>query len=188
MEIFHELIFLFFFREIQRNILKTYGGLFMSKIIKAAIMGHPGVGKSTLVKLLEGASSQQLKQDHQPTIGIDFGTVNVSPDVKLSLHDLGGQDQFRFLWDSFLPGTKLMCFITDSTRENVAQTKALINKYKGYNGAQVLAIANKQDLPDAIAPGEIQKELGVKTIGMVAIDSQKKQLLFNELQKLAYSQ
>ncbi|MHA1143260.1 MAG: ADP-ribosylation factor-like protein [Candidatus Helarchaeota archaeon] len=159
----------------------------MPKVVKASIMGHPGVGKSTLMKLLKGASEDELKRPHDPTVGIDFGTIQVQPDVKVSVHDLGGQEQFRFLWDSFLPGTKVMCFITDSTPANVAQTKALVNKYKSYNNAHVIAIANKQDLPGAMPPEVIQSHLGVKTIGMVAINPKNKQTLFKELQKLACS-
>lgn len=159
----------------------------MQKVVKAAIMGHPGVGKSTLVKLMEGSSKEDLVKARTPTIGIDFGAFNLEQDIKLSVHDLGGQVQFQFLWDSFIPGTKLFCFITDSTPSNVAQTRSLIHKYRGYNGAKALAIANKQDLPNAMNPSEIQRELGVKTIGMVAIDPQNKDVLFKELQKLACS-
>ncbi|MHC1590627.1 MAG: ADP-ribosylation factor-like protein [Candidatus Helarchaeales archaeon] len=159
----------------------------MPKVIKASIMGHPGVGKSTLMKLLKGASEQELKQPHSPTVGIDFATVEVQNDLKLSMHDLGGQEQFRFLWDSFIPGTKVLCFITDSTPSNVAQTKKLVEKYKSYNGAKVIAVANKQDLPEALSPEEIQARLGIKTVGMVAIDPSNRRVLFEELQKLACS-
>ncbi|MHA1798432.1 MAG: ADP-ribosylation factor-like protein, partial [Candidatus Helarchaeota archaeon] len=112
-----------------------------------------------------------------------FGTIDLIEGLKVSLWDLGGQSHFRSLWDSFLPGTGLICLVTDSTPENVAKSKEIVAKYKGYNGAKLIAIANKQDLPNSMNPSEVEKELGVKTIGMVAVDSATKRTLFNELQK-----
>jgi len=152
-------------------------------VVKTALLGYPGVGKSTIIKMLSGKSERELKQEYQPTIGIDFGTIDLFDNqLKVSLWDLGGQSHFRRLWDSFLQGTGLICAVTDSTPENVEKTKEIIAKYKNYNGAKVIVIANKQDLPNSMPAKEIEKELGVKTIGMVAVDSAKKRTLYNELQ------
>lgn len=152
-------------------------------VVKTALMGYPGVGKSTIIKMLCGKSENELKQPYDPTIGIDFGTIDLFDNqLKVSLWDLGGQSHFRKLWDSFLPGTGLICAVTDSTPENVAKTKEIVSKYKNYNGAKLIVIANKQDLPNSMPVKDIEKELGVKTIGMVAVNLNEKRTLYKELQ------
>ena len=92
-------------------------------------MGLPGVGKSTLIKLLTG---QQIPSDYVPTVALDFGDTQIG-DYKVSLWDLGGQDQFRFMWDSFLPGTNTILLVTDSTRSGVERTKEIVQKYSNYS-------------------------------------------------------
>ena len=61
----------------------------MTQVKKVSIMGLPGVGKTTLIKLL---SNQYIPRDYVPTVGIDFGDTKIG-DCKVSLWDLGGQDQ-----------------------------------------------------------------------------------------------
>ena len=153
----------------------------MKKIVKTAVIGYPGVGKSTLVKLLSGKTN--LNTEYNPTVGLDLGTATIGEDLHLSLWDLAGQDHFHFLWDSFLKGTALICVVTDSTPHNVQKTKEILKKYENYNGAKVIAIANKQDKQSAMDPKDIEKYFGVDTIGMVAIDQKNKRTLFNELKK-----
>ncbi|NHI91588.1 MAG: GTP-binding protein [Candidatus Lokiarchaeota archaeon] len=158
-------------------------GNFKMNVVKTALMGYPGVGKSTILKLLSGRSEQDLKKAYDPTIGVDFLAMDLWNGLKACLWDLGGQSQFRSLWDSFLPGTGLICLVTDSTPENVQKCKDIVRKYKNYNGARLIALANKQDLPNSMKPEEIEKELGIKTIGMVATNMQTRRTLFNILQK-----
>ncbi|MHA1131888.1 MAG: ADP-ribosylation factor-like protein [Candidatus Helarchaeota archaeon] len=150
----------------------------MNKIKKVAVMGLPNVGKSTLVKMLSG---KRVPQDYVPTVAIDFGDTQIG-DCKVCLWDLGGQEQFRFMYDSFLPGTNTILVVTDSTIHGVQQTKPLIDKYK--NAVQnFIIIANKQDLPGALSPTEVESILGVETHGLVAVNPNNKQLLFKILEK-----
>ena len=153
----------------------------MKKIVKTAVIGYPGVGKSTLVKMLSGKTN--LNTQYYPTVGLDLGTATIGEDLHLSLWDLAGQNQFHFLWDSFLKGSRVICVVTDSTPDNVKKTKQMLNKYQNYNGAKVIAIANKQDKQNAMNPKDIAKYFGIETIGMVAINQNNKQVLFNELKK-----
>ncbi len=149
----------------------------MNKVKKVAVMGLPGVGKSTLIKLLSG---QSLPQDYIPTIGLDFGNAQIG-DYKVSFWDFAGQEQFRFLYDTFLPGTSTILVVTDSTKEGVLKTKVLVDKYK--SSGSIVVIANKQDLPGALLPSEVQSILGADTHGLVALDSDNKRVLFKILEK-----
>ncbi len=151
----------------------------MVKVKKVSIMGLPGVGKSTLIKMLTG---QKVPSDYIPTIALDFGDAQIG-EYKVSLWDLGGQDQFRFMWDSFLPGTNTILLVTDSSMENVQKTKELVEKYSNFNGTKLLIIANKQDLPGALSPSEVESILGAKTYGTIATDSISKQTLFKILER-----
>ena len=151
----------------------------MQKVKKVSIMGLPGVGKSTIVKMLTG---QYISRNYVPTVALGFGDARIG-DYKVSLWDLGGQDQFRFMWDSFLPGSNTILLVTDSTRAGVQKTKELVNKYANFNGSKLMVIANKQDLPEALSPSEVESILGVETHGIVAIDSASKQHLFKILEQ-----
>lgn len=151
----------------------------MQKVKKISILGLPGVGKSTLLKMLTG---QNIPRNYVPTVALSFGNTEIGK-YKISLWDLAGQNQFRFMWDSFLQGTSTIILVTDSTREGVKKTKELVKKYSNFNGSKLLVIANKQDLPDAISPSEVESILGTETHGLVAIDSNSKQYLFKILEK-----
>ncbi|NVM53629.1 MAG: GTP-binding protein [Candidatus Helarchaeota archaeon] len=150
----------------------------MPKVKKVSIMGLPGVGKSTLIKMLTG---QNIPYDYVPTVALDFADAQIG-EYKVSLWDLGGQDQFRFMWDSFLPGTNTILLVTDSSRDGVQQTRELVRKYSNLNGTKLLVIANKQDLPDSLSPSEVESITGVETHGLVAVDSNSRQTLFKILE------
>ncbi len=150
----------------------------MEKVKKVSVMGLPGVGKSTLIKMITG---QDVPRDYIPTVALDFGATQVG-DFKVSLWDLGGQDQFQCLWDTFIPGTNTIMVVTDSTIEGVQKTKSIVEKYK--NKVQnFLIIANKQDVPGALSPNEVKSILGIETHGLTAINPTCKQALFKILQQ-----
>ncbi|MFX1294687.1 MAG: ADP-ribosylation factor-like protein [Promethearchaeota archaeon] len=150
----------------------------MNKLKKVAVIGLPGVGKSTLVKMLSG---QNIPSDYIPTVALDFGNVQIGS-FKISLWDLGGQDQFRFLYDSFLPGTHTILIVTDSTLAGVQKTKVLVDKYKN-SVPNFVIIANKQDLPGALLPNEVKSILGAETYGLIAINPNNKQILYKILEQ-----
>ena len=59
----------------------------------------------------------------------------------------------------------------DSPLENVLNSKDIIDLIRRKDiAAQLLAIANKQDLPGALSPQLVQRILGIRAYGMVAID------------------
>lgn len=139
---------------------------------KIAFIGAPMVGKTTLIKLLTGES---MPKEYQPTIGLDFGKI-VLGDHEFSLWDLAGQEQFVFLWEMFLKGTELIFAVTDSTPKNVRLTKEIIEKTKTCS-QKLICIANKQDLPGAMKPEQIEKQLKVETYGVTALDPQYRAML-----------
>jgi signal recognition particle receptor subunit beta len=117
-------------------------------------MGSGYAGKSTLIKLLTDGT-QKLKVNYQPTAGMDCGTITLDSTTKVSLVEMGGQSHFEFMW-------------ADKTRQ-------LLHKYKDkFNGARVIAIANKQDVEGSMKPESVQDLLGVPTYGMVAIDPKQR--------------
>jgi small GTP-binding protein len=154
----------------------------MKNVKKVSVLGLPGVGKSTLLKMLAG---DKIPQDYVPTIGLDFGNIEIGnngDNQTISLWDLGGQDQFRFMWDGLLRGTSVIIAVTDSTKAGALKTKEFVKKYSKFNGAKLIVLANKQDLPGALSPKEVESITGAETHGLVAIDPTSKQTLFKLLQ------
>jgi small GTP-binding protein len=128
------------------------------------------VGKTSIVTLL---SDDKVVVNYQQTIGLNFGFLNVG-DYEVSLFDIAGQDRFQFLWRGLTRGSKVIFIVTDSTRENLLKTKDIVQKYANLPGTTFKIIANKQDLPGALNPKEVENTLGLKTYGMVATDIGKK--------------
>ena len=132
---------------------------------KISIIGFSGVGKTTIKKLIK---LDEIPLEHIPTISGDIATIKIDK-LFFNLFDFAGQDQFRYLWKSFIKGSDSVLIVTDSTRENIEENKfflELIEKEVPY--ARSAIIANKQDLPRAMAPEEIEEILNLRTYPMIA--------------------
>jgi small GTP-binding protein len=115
----------------------------MGVSVKVSFLGYPSVGKSTLIKLLSGYIPSL---DYKPTIGLDFGSLQFG-EHEVKLWDIGGQSAFQPFWNNYLNGSYLVFVVTDSTPQNVLQTKQLIEWLnRTQKGVRVVALANKQDI------------------------------------------
>jgi len=143
-------------------------GLVLLQAMKSKIcfVGEGGVGKSSLLSLLQG---KEVLKKRDPTIGLEVADSFLNG-KKCSIWDLAGQERFKFMWQDFLRGAGLAVLVCDSTEENVEQTKRIYERFERTFGSKIIAIANKQDLPGALSAKDVQKKLGgLKTYGMSAI-------------------
>lgn len=139
---------------------------------KICIIGEGGVGKTSLLSLLQG---RDVPQERIPTVGLDVEDSLLNG-KNCSIWDLGGQKRFKFMWQDFLRGAGLAVIVCDSTKENVEKTKEIYDRFERSLGMKIIAIANKQDLPGALTAQEVQKKLGgLKTYGMSAIRPELRQ-------------
>jgi small GTP-binding protein len=138
--------------------------------IKVSIIGYGGVGKSSLMRLIVG---QDVNLEYVPTITADIANLDGLGDKrKIIFWDFAGQLQFTALWKSLLKGTKIALLVTDSTFQNVNESKKIITDLieKYYKDTYVIGIANKQDLPGHLTPKFVEKILGYPTHGMISVN------------------
>ncbi|MFX0168100.1 MAG: ADP-ribosylation factor-like protein [Candidatus Hodarchaeota archaeon] len=147
-------------------------------MLKVCLLGQGGVGKSTMLKLL---TADSIPGEYFPTIAVDIETlkgVRFGP-YELAVWDFAGQDRFRSLWNYYLRNADAVLLVTDSTLKNVLETRDILEVVrKNAPSAIVWSIANKQDLPGALAPKLVQRILGVQSYGLVAIDPRYRETLY----------
>jgi len=99
-----------------------------------------------------------------PTVGFNVETVTYK-NVKFSVWDVGGQDKIRPLWRHYYTGTQGLIFVVDSAdRDRIDEARQELHKIvndREMREVIILVFANKQDLPDAMKPQEIQDKLGL---------------------------
>jgi small GTP-binding protein len=141
-----------------------------TQIIKLTLAGYGAVGKTTIFKLLKGVAAPAA---YFPTIGANVDREDILiRNARIRVWDLAGQEQYHRTWPIFLRNSKLVLLVTDSSRTNVERSKNLINLVKTIEPkAIIIGIANKQDLPNRLSPQEMESILGVKSYGLVAIDT-----------------
>jgi small GTP-binding protein len=161
----------------------------INDLAKISIIGGPGVGKTTMMKLI---AEKEINRVYLPTQGFDLKTVKFG-NYNLKVWDFGGQKNYlkRYLGD-YLVGSDLVFIVTDSSPRNVLTSRELIDFTNNIVGKEckIVAVANKQDLVDKdgrMSPTRVEDVLHVKTFGLTAIDpSQRKKLMNhikNELEK-----
>ena len=138
------------------------GSLSSSRRAKVLMLGLDGAGKSTvLYKLKLNETVNTI-----PTLGFNVETVQIARGVSFTIWDLGGQKTIRQLWKHYLTGCEGLLYIVDSAdseRFSVAQEElAWVLHEKEMAGVPVVVLANKQDLPGAVAPDEIASKLGLQ--------------------------
>ncbi len=144
---------------------------------KVSFVGAPAVGKTTIIKMLQGKSVEDGR--YMPTQGFDLGRVAFQ-NQSLRLFDFGGQKAYiKQYLEQYILGSEIVFVVTDSTPQNVLATKELICFIQGILGddCQIVAIANKQDLPGHMEAKRIQDILLVPCYPLVATNCDNKEKL-----------
>ena len=132
------------------GLLKIQKKSFVFKIIVA---GDGGVGKTTLLRrFVKGIFDESTIE----TIGVDFFLKELEYDnakCSLQLWDLGGQERFRHLLNSFIMGSRAALLLIDLTRlPKIQYILNWVNLVRMHDiNLPILLIGTKSDLADAIA-------------------------------------
>lgn len=157
----------------------------LDDLVKIAIIGHPAVGKTTVLKLL---SQKIIDKMYLPTQGFDLKTVKFGK-YNLKVWDFGGQKAYiKMYLNSYLKGSDLVFVVTDSTPINILTSRELIDYAMQFvdEDCPIIAIANKQDLCEhdgRMSAERVEGVLHVKTYGLTAISPSERVKLINIIEK-----
>ncbi|KAH0792270.1 putative ADP-ribosylation factor [Histomonas meleagridis] len=140
--------------------------LFGNKKTKIIMLSLPYAGKtSILYKLALGEIITVI-----PTIGFNVESID-HKGINLEIWDVGGECRIPPLWYHYIQSSKGIIFVVDShenytgefdeAREHLFQ---YILEKKESKNLPLLVLANKQDLPNALSPDEIENKLCLNTI------------------------
>jgi Ras-related protein Rab-2A len=148
-----------------------------SYLFKYIIIGDTCVGKSCLLLQF---TDKRFKQEHDLTIGVEFGARSVfinDKTIKLQIWDTAGQENFRSITRSYYRGAVAAMLVYDVTkRESFEHLARWIDEAKtnGSPGMSIMLVANKTDLT---AERVITTEEGsafAQTHGLIFIETSAK--------------
>lgn len=142
----------------------TYSGISVY-VPKILVTGPFYAGKSTVIKSL---SEKPVSVDRLgTTIALDHGYVE-RRGFAVDLFGTPGQERFDWILDLLSKSVFGILLVVDSTKpETFDRAKEMLEKIR-YRNIPVVVLANKQDLPNALKPEEVEQILGFPTVGTVA--------------------
>ncbi|NWR31172.1 ARL11 protein, partial [Tachuris rubrigastra] len=126
---------------------------------QVVMLGLDFAGKSTLLYKLKSGQAVETC----PTVGFNVESLQTPCGISFTLWDVGGQDSLRASWPGYLEDISTLIFVIDSTdmarlsEAVVALEEAL--SHPSMAGIPVLLLANKQEVPGALAPAELGEML-----------------------------
>lgn len=136
------------------------GKMFGNKEMRILMLGLDAAGKTTILYNLKlGQPVTTI-----PTVGFNVETVQYKK-TRFNVWDVGGQDKIRPLWRHYYTGTQGLIFVVDCADEDrIEEAKDELHRIindREMKDAVLLVFANKQDLPNAMTPTEVQQKLGL---------------------------
>eukprot|EP00292_Cryptomonas_paramecium_P019893 CAMPEP_0113671532 /NCGR_PEP_ID=MMETSP0038_2-20120614/5754_1 /TAXON_ID=2898 /ORGANISM="Cryptomonas paramecium" /LENGTH=178 /DNA_ID=CAMNT_0000587689 /DNA_START=158 /DNA_END=694 /DNA_ORIENTATION=+ /assembly_acc=CAM_ASM_000170 len=135
----------------------------VSKRMRVLILGLDAAGKTTILyKLKLGENMTTI-----PTIGFAVETAEIN-NITFTAWDVGGQDKLRPLWRHYFSNTDAIVFVVDcNDRDRVVEARDELHRMLGeakLEGAMLLVLANKQDLPNAMSAADVTDKLGLHSL------------------------
>ncbi|GAQ77681.1 GTP-binding ADP-ribosylation factor-like protein [Klebsormidium nitens] len=139
--------------------------LFAKAEYHVLILGIDKAGKTTLLEKVKAIYSdlEALPPERiVPTVGLNIGRVDAHK-CKLIFWDLGGQLGLRSIWEKYYEEAHAVLYVVDaacqSRFEDVKNALARVMQHVELDGAPILVLANKQDLPGAISAEDMSRTL-----------------------------
>jgi len=134
--------------------------------MELAVVGLNGAGKSSFVSVLQGGTAS-FDENTLPTIGFNMRRVT-SKKISLKLWDLGGQRQFRGMWERYCRDVDVIVFVVDASDEKALdvahdELRRLLS-HVVLDRIPLLVLLNKNDLPDALSPDRVVDALELSSI------------------------
>uniref|UniRef100_A0A7S3E9S2 Uncharacterized protein n=2 Tax=Rhodosorus marinus TaxID=101924 RepID=A0A7S3E9S2_9RHOD len=125
-------------------------GMFFQQEMDLSILGLPAAGKTTLVTLI---SRNEMIEDRIPTRGLNMQKYSKGG-VTLKMWDLGGQANFRAMWERYCVGASAIVYVVDAADSEKfelsrSELHDLLSK-PSLAGIPLLLLGNKNDLPAAV--------------------------------------
>jgi len=143
----------------------TFDRIFLAKSKAIRLIGRGyNAGVNTIMYLIEGITISSLWEDHHIICIRNNNTI-------INLKNFSGPRRFDLVLKQKLPIEKNVFYIVNSADSGkINEENHFARLLKNPKSKQeVLIIANKQDLPNAINPERIEHELGYTTVGFSAI-------------------
>jgi len=156
------------------------------KLVKLAVVGDGGVGKSTLISRLATGTFV----DKTMTIGFDVEswTITTNSDseaIKVACFDFGGQKQFRFFQGSLIIGAKAALIVFDcNSYMSLMKIREWMDLLVGVPNGNKLLVGTKLDMGKAISCDEVQEvadEYGIEFLLISSKTGENFDLLIEKL-------
>ncbi|TFF88709.1 MAG: GTP-binding protein [Promethearchaeota archaeon] len=117
---------------------------------KLVVVGDYAVGKTTLIL---NFTEHKFREMYIPTIGVQFSVKDVMYEdemVKLTVWDIAGQDEFKYVRTEFYKGASAIILVYDITREETLGNLDMWYKdvIKNAGEVPIIILGNKCDLEE----------------------------------------
>uniref|UniRef100_A0A7S3DEW0 ADP-ribosylation factor-like protein 13B n=1 Tax=Palpitomonas bilix TaxID=652834 RepID=A0A7S3DEW0_9EUKA len=127
------------------------------------LLGIDNAGKTTVFKGIQGSVNEEVA----PTAGFNTHTMKESS-LSVTIFDVGGGNRIRGIWERYYSEVHGVVFLIDSTDptrfDEVKEVLGEAMNHRFIKGKPVLFLANKQDLPEALSPVEVEAKLGLSNV------------------------
>lgn len=169
-------------QDLEAAVSSNISDLLKLRPAKISVIGYDFTGKSSICEMLQSGSiprkykeTTHLKKYNTKLFGMPILLWDI-PDQG----DIGDN-----VWRSFILGSDAVIIVLDSTRENIVESKMMVELTDEIiPNAELLIIANKQDSEDALEPNKIEEILQCKVFPFIANDSKNSNVIQKQVAKL----